>query len=342
MTEQLLNISKSGALCTIGLNRPKVLNALSFELLVQLKAALVEAFADADIKSIWLESTSQRAFCSGGDVKALIVELESLTLDLEKSNVGKKYFELEYGVDLLIEQSPKPIIAFSEGLTYGGGWGLFAGANLKLCTDKASFAMPEIQIGFYPDVGAAQFLQHADWKVGTFLAISGIPILAKEAMALDYVDDIISQDYAQILKQQLSRGIESTELDIASADTDVDDVHEHWQKAMSLLPETGALNDWISIAEEHVSFEPFKRAEKAWETGSSWSMAFAWNYFRACREMSRAKVLERDVSVGAFACAHPEFSEGVQAKLIKKEGQPNWLYPHVESVPLAEIMKAMG
>jgi enoyl-CoA hydratase len=335
-----IKIKKTSSLTIIQLDRPKALNALGLTLLTELKSALIDAFADPEVKTIWLESTQEKAFCAGGDVKSLALEVDKVSLPLEKSAVGRKYFALEYAVDLLIEESVKPIVMYSEGITFGGGWGLFAGGNLKLCSANARFCMPENQIGFFPDVGATSFLQHNHWKTGTFLGLSGIPITAVEAMALDYVDDIIERDHATLLQQQLARGIEITELDIQSDNTEIKGIFDLWQEAIALLPDDGALTDWMSIIEQS-SFEPFARAKHAWQTASSWSVAFTWNYFRKMRQTARAKALKEETDIGAYFCAHPEFYEGVHAKLIEKTGSPKWLYPHVESVPLNEILKAI-
>lgn len=342
MTTQFLKTKTTGVLRIIQLDRPKALNALGLELMIELRNELTNAFADESIKTIWLESTQSKAFCAGGDVKALAIELDTVELGIEKTALGRKYFELEYGLDLLIEQSPKPIVVFAEGITFGGGWGLFAGGNVRLCTDSATFAMPENQIGFYPDVGAAFFLQRPDWKQGTFLGLGGFPITANEALALDYVDDVISVDYAEVLKAQLSEGIDAVELDIQTSNTQLADIRLQWRNALKLLPEDASLSDWVTIIEDHADeFECFQRAKQNWMTGSAWSLAVTWHYFRRMRDADRAAVLAQDLNIGANFCAEPEFYEGVHAKLIDKQRAPQWQYPHVESVPIDDIIRVL-
>jgi enoyl-CoA hydratase/carnithine racemase len=341
MTQQI-KTTKVGSLFTIQLNRPSALNALGVDMLNELRVSLLDAFADSDIKTIWLESSFDKAFSAGGDVKALAIELDSVSLEIEKSAIAQKYFELEYGIDLLIENSPKPIVAFAQGIVFGGGWGLYAGANLRLCDASASFCMPENQIGFFPDVGAAEFLQKNNWRQGTFIAVSGIRLTALDAMALDYVDDIVPEDYAEILKIQLADGLHMSELDIESVPTKINPIVNEWQAAIASLPEEGTLGDWINIIEQGASFQPFADASKNWLTASSWSLAFTWEYFRVHRDSNRQRVLESDTRVGARLCSHPEFYEGVHAKLIEKTGTPKWLYSHVESVPVTEINKIIG
>lgn len=336
--EPLLQIQYSGHLCVIQLNRPKALNALSFELITELKLALQKAFDDANIKHIWLESSFEKAFCAGGDVKALAIELKQ-TDEADRQSTAYKYFAHEFDLDLMIEQSPKPIVAFSQGITFGGGWGLFAGANLKLSTASAIFAMPEVLIGYYPDVGAAAYLQAKSWKAGTFVGMSSITLDASEAMALGYVDDIISNDYAEILKQQLSEGIEVTELDIDSAAKNVNEIYQNWMDAMALLPDDASLTDWMSVVESKPEFDMFARAKKVWDAGSAWSVAFIWQYMKDMRQRSHADVLEIDKVAASNLACQPDFIEGIDAKLIDKNRSPEWAYPHVESVPIDDIQK---
>jgi enoyl-CoA hydratase len=122
----------------------------------------------------------------------------------------------------------------------------------------------------------------------------------------------------------------------------LDPIVNDWQDAIASLPETGTLGDWINVVEQNVSFKPFADAKHNWLTASSWSLAFTWEYFRAHRDSNRQRVLENDTRVGARLCSHPEFYEGVHAKLIEKTGTPKWLYSHVESVPIAEINRIIG
>lgn len=331
-----------GALKVIRLNRPEALNALSLQMLMQLHDAIKSAINNDNIKAIWLESAHDRGFCAGGDVKALAQEIDGLEDPAEQEAIASRYFNLEYGVDLLIEQCPKPIVVFADGLVYGGGWGLFAGAQLKLCTERSSFSMPENQIGFYPDVGAAEFLQRPDWKQGTFLGLSGMAISAHQAMALNYVDDIIDTDYAEVLKTSLSDGLHVTDLDIESAELSVNDIAEQWREAMTLLPDDASLNDWINIVQQHAgTYEFFQQTDLKWQTASAWSLAFTWQYFRQMRSSSRETVLTQDAIVGSKLCSHNDFYEGVHAKLIDKNREPHWLYPHVESVPLEHISEIL-
>lgn len=337
MATDLVIVKDQQALRIIQLNRPKALNALSDELFKALKAALEDAFQDKAIKTIWLESSFEKAFCAGGDVKGIVNEVNQHHEVHDKAKMAQHYFELEYGVDLLIEESPKPIVVYSEGITFGGGWGLYAGANLKLASSTARFAMPENQIGLYPDVGSAHYLQQTDWKVGTFLAVTGITISAQEALALDFVDSIVPKDYTDSLKEALAQGLAISELDIQNTMTDIAAVTKHWQAMMDLFPDEATLSDWLSIIDKNADDTVISRAKNNLESASCWSLALTWQHFANQRGSTRAEALNADLSACSKACAHPEFNEGVHAKLIDKNRDPVWLYEQVESVPIDDV-----
>lgn len=342
MTAPYIQQQTKGALRIIRLDRPQALNALNLDMLLQLEQALNDALVDEAVKSVWLESASERAFCAGGDVKALALAVDEQTTSDQKQTLARHFFEIEYRVDLLIEHYEKPLVVFADGLVMGGGWGLYAGAQLKLCTRQAAFAMPENQIGFFPDVGAAEFLQRPGWKQGTFLALSGMTISAQDAMALDYVDAIIDPDYAETLQQSLVQGLELTDLDIESADLQINDLAERWRESLSLLPDDAALTDWINLVERHAGdYDWFSQTEQMWQSASSWSLALTWQYFRQMRKASRRDVLAADTEIGARLVNHPDFFAGVHAKLINKNNEPEWVYPHTESVPLEDVQAVL-
>lgn len=327
-----LKITTEGAICVLALNRPESLNALGPELLSELENALNSAYQNPEVKTIWLESTTSKTFCAGGDVK-LVAE----ALTNPNAGFNEQYFLKEYDVDLMIEQSPKPIVTYSEGITFGGGWGLFAGGNLRLASETARFAMPENQIGFFPDVGAAHFLQSADWRVGTFLALSGIAINALDAVALDLLDGVVAKEYAQTLKTQLAHGVEVSELAVPQLVENVTGQVNAWRNAVELLDKEATLTDWLQIIADHPEHSAFQQAYENLRDASPWTVAFTWHYFSQARDKSRAEVLAAEKLIAALMAHHPDFYEGVSAKLIDKNRRPNWQHQHVEEVSAREI-----
>ncbi|MHA7879477.1 MAG: enoyl-CoA hydratase/isomerase family protein [Saccharospirillum sp.] len=321
---------RQGALQILRLNRPRALNALNLELIQALRQSVEQALSDDAITAIWLESTESKAFCAGGDIKAVAAALAEKNAD-EQRREGYRYFLAEYQLDALLANCPKPLVVWAPGLIMGGGWGLFAGANLRLVDVTSQLAMPELAIGLFPDVGAAHFLQQPDWRLGTFLGISGARVTAREAVALGYADALVEDtDKVIELKHHLATGGALADW----APTQLEgkaDIQESWAAALDSLPEP-RLSDWMQHIQHH-DFGPFVQAKAHWQTGSMLSVALTWHHFRKLRQVSRVEALEHDLIVGAHACSEREFAEGVRALLIDKDRNPQWLYPSVESVP---------
>lgn len=329
-TSPVLICERRGALQLLRLNRPRALNALNLELIEALRSAVEQAIKDDSITTLWLESTEQKAFCAGGDIKAVAAALANKTPDQQRQE-GYRYFLAEYQLDALLANCPKPLVVWAPGLIMGGGWGLFAGGHKRLLSPTSLMAMPELAIGLFPDVGAAHFLQHPDWRLGTLMGISGIRLGAPEAVALGYADALIENDATiEALKSQLADGQPLTDWQAPELKQQAS-IQNAWNTALDSLPEAN-LTDWMAHIRQQ-DFAPFQQAADHWKTGSMLSVALTWHHFRKLRHANRVDVLEQDLIVGAHACSEREFAEGVRALLIDKDKNPQWLYPTIESVP---------
>lgn len=120
---------------------------------------------------IVIKGAGDRAFCAGGDVAELAVQIREQGAEGIKTSVD--YFEKEYTLDHLIATYSKPYVAFMDGITMGGGVGLSVHAPFRIATERTTFAMPETKIGFFPDVGGSFFLPRLDGETGTYLALTG-------------------------------------------------------------------------------------------------------------------------------------------------------------------------
>ena len=168
------------------LDRPSALNALNLELIAEISNALEQWKDDSSIDAIFLDSSHEKAFCAGGDVKALIQH--SPNDQAEKIEFARIYFQREYALDYLIHTYPKPLICWGDGFILGGGMGLFQGAHCRITTERSVLAMPEIAIGLFPDVGASYFLNRLPEYLGLFLGISGYKISGSDALLLGLAD----------------------------------------------------------------------------------------------------------------------------------------------------------
>ena len=136
----------------ITLNRPAALNALSYEMIVELRALLKRCAADAEIRAVLLKGAGDKAFCAGGDIRSLYQSFK------DSGTLHRDFFIAEYPLDYLLYSYPKPYIALLDGITMGGGMGLAQASTLRIVGERTRIAMPEVGIGLFPDVGASYFL----------------------------------------------------------------------------------------------------------------------------------------------------------------------------------------
>lgn len=193
MSETLLRdgdllVRSDGALRRITLNRPQALNAITLDMALAMTVLLRQWESDPKVDAVLLDGAGGRAFCAGGDIRALY--------DAAKmgDSLPARFWAIEYKLNVLIARYPKPLVAVMDGLVMGGGVGLSAHAAHRVVTDRSAIAMPEVGIGFFPDVGACFLLARAPGYIGTHLALTGDRIGAADAIHCGLADVHISAD----------------------------------------------------------------------------------------------------------------------------------------------------
>src|SRR5919108_5916266 len=169
------------------LHNPGSLNALDLDMFAAMERKLLEWRARDDIACIVLHADSDRAFCAGGDVKALAMALER-----DGTVAAREFFSAEYFVDHLIHIYSKPILCWADGITMGGGIGIMNGASCRVVTERSTLAMPEVAIGFFPDVGATHFLNRLPPGLGLFLGLTGARFNGSDAVAIGMADGFVN------------------------------------------------------------------------------------------------------------------------------------------------------
>ncbi len=171
-----------GKVATVTLNRPAALNALSMGMLEGL-AAWLDAWAhDERIATIVLRGAGEKAFCAGGDIRALHANFSS------GAREHHAFFEVEYALDFRIHTYPKPVAAVMDGIVMGGGMGLAQGAGLRIVGSRTKMAMPETAIGLFPDVGGSYFLSRLPGGLGAYLGLAGPSLDAADALYCGLAD----------------------------------------------------------------------------------------------------------------------------------------------------------
>ena len=155
-----LIIRQQGTLGRITLNRPKALNALTHDMVLEMHPALVDFAADDAVKAVLIDGAGERGLCAGGDIRSIY------EAQLAGSDTPARFWRDEYIMNAFIAGYPKPYIAFMDGIVLGGGVGVSAHGSHRIVTERSRIAMPEVGIGFSPDVGGTYLLAQAPGRIG--------------------------------------------------------------------------------------------------------------------------------------------------------------------------------
>lgn len=323
MTDDILFTTADNGLGSITLHRPKALNSLTNSMIESISAKLAEWEHDAEITAILLNGSGSRAFCAGADIKALY----EAQFDEQQLQDADHFFKEEYNLDLAIANFPKPIIALLSGIVMGGGVGLSYGATTKIVTETTRWAMPEMSIGFFPDIGATYFLNKAPGYTGRYLALTGTHINAADALYIGVATHFIPQDELlhfsnELMTVKLNDGYEfllerhTTKPTIQGVlETQRIEIDQHF--SYSTIEEIMA-----SLAQSNSTFAQETLA--IMQAASPVSLKVTLQLLLDGSSKSYAQCLETDLRVAKNFMRHDDFYEGVRSVVIDKDHSPNY------------------
>ncbi|MEJ8765459.1 enoyl-CoA hydratase/isomerase family protein [Oceanobacillus sp. HCA-5259] len=336
MDNVLFSMNENGV-ATITLNQPKSINALTHDMLAAIREKLLAWEQDDMICIIILKGAGPKGFCAGGDIKALYQAREQHPDALQ---AAKQFFTVEYQTDKLVAQYSKPIIACLDGIVMGGGVGLSYGASHRIVTERTKWAMPEMNIGFFPDVGAAYFLNKAPGYIGRYLALTATILGAADVLYIKGADHFIPSDRLPELFSQ----IEATNWHHRNKE----DALQGLLQSKAIYPETdGELAILQPTIDKHFSYytieeiveslaaDPSEFAVKTRATllsKSPVSLKVTLEQLIRGEEKTLEACLQTDLLLARNFMRHNDFFEGVRSVLIDKDQNPQYEYKQLASV----------
>ncbi len=199
--EEIL-LGRDGGVATLTINRPSALNALTLDNYHRIDPALSEWAEDPAVRAVVVRGAGDRAFCAGGDVRAVYEAGRGIGGDPDLPAV---FFREEYELIRRIHHFPKPYIAVIDGITMGGGAGISVNGAYRVATERTLFAMPETGIGLFPDVGATRFLNRCPGYVGRYLGLTGARLNAADTFYCGFATHVMRRERIEALVGELGQ-----------------------------------------------------------------------------------------------------------------------------------------
>jgi enoyl-CoA hydratase len=331
-TEGDLIVRREGSAGIIRLNRPKAINAMTLEMSEGIDAALDRFEADPAVAVVVLEGAGERGLCAGGDIRGLYESSRA------GGDLGKRFWRQEYIMNARIAKFPKPYVAFMDGLVMGGGVGLSAHARHRVVTEKTKLAMPEVGLGFFPDVGGTWLLSRAPGEIGTYFGLTGQTMNGPDAIYARFADAVVPTAKLAALRDVLTKvrpGTASDEIKrlidsfatgetagpVAAMQANVDAwfAHDRMQDIVAALRRDGS--------------EQAASTLKALSEKSPRGMVVTLKLLRMARaSASLEECLVREYRAALQVFASDDFREGVRAAVIDKDRNPKWSPAAIEDV----------
>jgi len=327
----------------VTLNRPKALNALTHEMVVAMKEKLDDWARDDGVSIVIVRGEGERAFCSGGDIRAVA----------QSGRAGTRYaldfWRDEYLLDAAIKRYPKPYLALIQGIVMGGGVGISVHGSYRVADETTLFAMPETGIGFFPDVGGSFFLPRCPGEIGLYLALTGARLKTADTLYAGIATHFVERQFWPCLMDAMTEG--EAPADVLAELSGYCRMQEASTGELMQMASPG----FLTLVEDRPPHAPLEAQRQtidrifaadsveeilarldadessfARETAatirakSPTSLKLAFCQMRAGRDLCLEDCLKMEYRMASRILAGHDFAEGVRAALIDKDQSPRW------------------
>jgi len=321
----------------VTLNRPGALNALSLEMVLRLRTLFREYSADAEVFAVLIRGAGDKAFCAGGDIREVYKSFKNA------GSLHNEFFAAEYPLDYLLYSYPKPYAALLDGITMGGGMGISQGSHLRIVGERTRMAMPEVAIGFFPDVGGSYFLSRLPGQLGRYLALTGLQIGAADALYAQLADFYLPPAAVASIAGDLSqlcwgkdhfadlRGFIQARIADPQTQPTLPALRERIDAHFSKTSVLAILSSLES--ESRNAYAPWAHETAKLMRGRSPTLlSVTLRQLQRGAGMSLADCFRMELGMAAHSFEQGDFLEGVRAVLIDKDNAPHWQPGRIEDV----------
>lgn len=315
-----LNMHRHGAAGHISLNRPKAIHALTHEMCLAMSAALTAWADDDSVQAVMIDHAEGRGFCSGGDINLLRKSALS-----DGGTTGRRFFYDEYRLNHQLFTYAKPVVAFMDGITMGGGVGISQPAKYRVATENTRFAMPETGIGLFPDVGGGWYLSRLGGRIGQFVALTGARLDGADCLWAGLATHYLPHDRLSEAKARIAQHTDRIDGILAELST--------------AAPEARLAGNADRIA-RHFASDRLEDVLESLEAGDGdWAAkelaTLRTKSPQSCkvslRQLAQAAQLDgfaenmaQEYRIASRVLIRPDFSEGVRALIVDKTNDPQW------------------
>lgn len=325
-------VRTENSLGRITLDRPEAINALDVGMIRDITAALDAWRDDSDIQTVLIDGAGDRGLCAGGDVRALY---EMVTAG--RAAEAAEFFRAEYAMNAAIAEYPKPIVAFADGITIGGGIGLAGHAAIRIVTERSRLAMPETRIGFTPDVGGTWLLGRAPGRLGEYFGLTGAHMSGTDAIHNGFADYFVPSERLDALREALAYRADPgspSELVLLFDETPEPSAlpaSQGWIDEAFSAPTVGEIIGRLRAS----GIPDAAAAADALEELAPTGLAVTLDAVREARTMGgvREALAGEYRRVMWFILNHPDLVEGIRAQVVDKDRQPKWQPATVAELP---------
>lgn len=321
----------------ITLNRTEKLNALSYEMIKTLYEQLTKWQYDDSVYLLCIEGAGEKAFSAGGDVNHLYQKR-----DEDVVSYGFGFFFTEYCMNMMMHMYAKPIVTYMNGIVMGGGVGVAVAGSHRIVNEKTKWAMPEMNIGLYPDVGGSYFLNQSPGNLGRYLALTSKAIKPLDVLHINAADYYITSVSWQELKDNLDT-IEWT----SCVAEELNELMAQYETVLDELSELEVKQESINKHFVYNSIEAIIRSlEESSLLGDDWaekikatlleksptSLKVTLEQLIRGRGLSIKECLVMELNMSMNFMNSHDFFEGVRSVLVDKDRNPTWSPPYLKDV----------